>query len=511
MQKLTKVFLEKEYFNAKQSAIFAFNNNQINKALSFCRYAARIAWDYPILSRFCDDELEDFIITTVNTYIKSVEVSNTNRSGIVFYCSWLGDNNALIEQYLYYFIENNLKTLLILPNIKETKFATNILKRISKASNITLYFLRSEKDIEKIQSIRNVVKEFSPEKIFLHFWPNDIIGFAAFAGIHGVNRYFIDHGDHVFWIGKKCSDFFIEFRKFGITLSLKRREIPIGKILHIPFYPINNGTEFKGFPFDRKNKIVLVSGANLYKYYLDPELLYFKTIARLLKENINLIFCLCGSGDPSEINKIFIENNVNNQFFFLGQRNDFYSLVGQCDILLSSYPLTGGLTMLFAIEQKIPVIGISVDYNASGSIQDFLEIKDYLEPKNFEEFYNACEILIRNIKEREKLALLLYENQYKKKCFIKKIDLLMKDEYSSLLIDNNIEFTLKLDDRLFLNEFLDLQTSKTPYFLQKKLFILRENISLKERLVILKEMFKIYNRKSFKEKVRVIILSILGK
>ncbi|MFZ4400958.1 MAG: hypothetical protein ACOYO1_13055 [Bacteroidales bacterium] len=505
---LSKEFLLKEYQTAKDIASKSIQQKRYNKSIAYYRYAARIAWQYPILHEFCDDDIEENIYAITQKISYEISILPDKSAGVVLYSSWLGDNNALIEQYLYYFIERNIKVLLIVPDKKAIRNAAYLMSRIQNASNVKLFIPEIKSSTHKIQAIRKAIAEFSPEKIFLHFFPNDVVGFASFCGIKGVNRFFINHGDHVFSLGKKCADYFIEFRKFGIALSSERRGIDLNKILHIPFYPINNKTTFNGFPFETKDKVIAISGASLYKYYMDKELSYFKVIARLLKENENLMFCLCGSGNPDKIQQIFIENTVADRFYYLGQRNDFYALVGKCDILFESYPFKGGLVMLFAISQNIPVVGITKADSSSGSIQDFLNIHDYTEPTNLDEFYIKAAELIQSNEERNKLAKILSENQLNYNSFTEKLDLLMKDNIEILHPDIS-DYKLLLDDAIYLDEYLNLPAADLSTLYHDKLFLIKNQLAVKERISL--SIYLLKNTKiNLKKIIRYTILGLFG-
>src|SRR5690606_35089619 len=185
---------------------------------------------------------------------------------IVFYNGQIIDFGALTEQYLDYFIENDFEVLFIIPDRKNTKAGQNILKKIEAAEKVQLFIPTAKKPLEKIRQIREQIGTFNPEKAFLHFLPNDVTGFCSFNNMQQIERYYIVHNDHTFWLGKKCSDFFIEFRGFGIAVAIEKRKISANSVFYLPFYPIKSQTPFQGIPFERTDKIVAVSGATIYKY-----------------------------------------------------------------------------------------------------------------------------------------------------------------------------------------------------------------------------------------------------
>lgn len=505
---LTQDILSQEYAQARNKAIFCLKNKQIDEGLAYARYSAKIAWKYPINKNFVDDEIESEIIKQVGLLFDPLIIKNKpNR--VVLYCSWLQDNAALIEQYLYYFLDKNYHTLLIVPDSKQISSTFTIKNRIAKSDNLIVHEVRSKKPLKIIQEIRHAVLQFAPTKTFLHLYPDDAIGFASFTNIKGSNTYFISHSDHTFWLGKHIADYFIEFRRFGVALATLRRNISPEKILVNPFYPISNGVSFKGFPFERKGKTVVVSGANLYKYYLDKDLYFFRIIAKMLKEHKDMIFCLCGKGNPDIIIQLFVEEGVNNQFYFLGHRNDFYSLIGQSDIYLESYPLKGGLSVLMAIEQKTPAVGITANHNASGSVQDFLNIKNYIEPRSLDEFYEKVKALVVAPRERKNLAEALFKNDFKKEGFYSRMNSLMQDDLSSTK-KTHANITISIDDELNLTEYLSQPTANIYSLMQMKMVILKSYMGLIEKLQIIFATAKNSKRFNSLSLVKLIIRSFIN-
>ena len=478
MQRLNRKFLEEEYDSAKKEGIFCYGNKKFNHALTFFEFAAQIAWSYPILPDFCDDELETYLDDIANTCFKTIYSEKKTRR-IVFYNGQILDFGALTEQYLDYFIDNDFEVLFIVPNKKNTKSGQNILKKIDAAEKVHLFIPSAKKPLEKIRQIREQISAFNPEKAFLHFLPNDVTGFCSFASMQQIERFYIVHNDHTFWLGKKCSDFFIEFRGFGIAVATEKRKISKDKIFYLPFYPIKSQIPFQGFPFDRSHKIIAVSGANLYKYLLDKELRYFHIIKELLYENENLIFCLCGKGYGNIINNFITENKLQERFYYLGQRSDFSQLVSNCDILFESYPSKGGLTPLFAIETGIPVLGIANFDNASGSLEDFLGIPDYKQPCTFKEFKEQATLLINSAEKRKSLEAVQQNNFFKKRYFTKGLTSIIKKmnnkkELPILALTINMEY--------YLNEYLNLPFANIATFQLKKLEALCKVINIKRRL-----------------------------
>jgi hypothetical protein len=454
--------LLKEYKKYLYEAERSLYRNNIQKALKQIEYSTLIASYYPILYNFIDENAERILSTIAQKILKTdqINVNSSCKNRIVFYNGQILDSGALTEQYLTFFEENGFEVLFIVKSKENTLQGCKIIKRVQENNNFTIFIPETNNNVEAICQIVNKIKEFSPTSAFLHFLPNDIVGFCSFVLFDDMKRYYIIHNDHTFWLGKKCSDIFIEFRNFGYKLSIERRKLSQEATFIIPFYPINTFKIFKGLPFNRDNKIVGFSAANLYKYFIDPELNYFKVIKKLLNENEDFIFCLAGYGDVKYTYrlKLFIkDHNLEDRFYFLGKRDDFYALVGNIDILFESYPLRGGLTLLYATEQYKAVTGIGSPYDTSCLTEDFLGLNHYKQPRTLQQFYIEATKLIRDEEYRSKIAVALAQNDFNKISFTRSLNALLSGTLKHPQIKS---MRLKLNDELVFQEYERLDSYK---------------------------------------------------
>lgn len=508
---LNKEYLVSEYNSHKNMMIESYNNGKIEDCLDLAEYCAYIAWCYPIIYNYVDEEIEKILENAVNNVLGDYSPNLSNKKNdkkVVIYAGQVIDLGALTEQYLNFFIEKGFDVLLIIPNIKYTLQGKDSMKRLRTRSNVKIFIPEAKSKILKIKHIYDEIEKFNPSRAFLHFLPNDVIGYCVFSKIISIPKFYVVHNDHTFWLGKGCSDYFIEFRKFGYLLSIQRRNIPFKKILLLPYYPLNHSVPFEGLPFDKKDNVIGISGAyTMYKYLMDPELKYFHAIKELLKQNPNFIFCLCGSGADDKILGIFMDEEIKNRFYYLGRRNDFYNLVGQCDILFESYPLKGGLTVLFAIEQKKAVVGIGNNKNASGCIQDWFDLEDYKEPLNIKDFIIQADRLIKDPKFREQNASIFSNNKFNRTCFDKGLESIIMQETIIKPLYNGE--SLKLDDEYFLNEYICLPDAEV-LLLRNRLYTLRKVLGMRERIRILYRICKITPKHKLFFEIKSLLPSLLN-
>lgn len=506
MEKLSQEILTKEYLTYKKKANDAYNSRKFEDSLSYIEYCARLAQAYPIIYEFVDEELEqllnDISIKIQNIPKNEVNYDKVKSTRIVFYNGQIVNSGGITEQYLDFFITNKIETLIVIPDIKNTIQGKRILETIEKSDNLKLFIPESGNKVSRIKKIKTELEKFNPSHAFLHFLPSDVIGYCVFSQLKSVKRFYIVHNDHTFWLGKNCSDFFIEFRQFGHQIAVQRRGINTENILLVPYYPIKNNVAFQGFPFDTKGKIVGFSGANLYKYLLDPELKYFHAIKQLINQNPDFVFCLAGYGDNKVIENFITENHLQNRFFFLGRRSDYYNLIDNVDIYFESYPMKGGLSVLYATEQNIPITGIANLQTSTRSTSSFFDAKiSYDEPHDFESFIKDANGLITSVFKREERKALFNNLPNNKTEFQHRLTEIMNNNFQWLrrIYDSPLIY----DDNIALKEYISLPKVEL-YFLIRKFQILKKCLSFSERLTLI---FNILLHDDFKLPVRLKFLN----
>ena len=422
------------YNSAKIKAQIAIDSAKWERALRKIEYASAIAWHNPILEEFIDDELEAMLSRIASQLIEPVHLPTLSKQQkrAVFYNGQIVDTGGLTEQYLDFLVANDYEVLFVVSDIKNTVLGQRILLRLEENIKTHVVILEHGSKLQKIRQLHQLIVAFDPDFSFLHFLPNDVVGFAVYIQITGRPRYYIVHNDHTFWLGKSCSDYFLEFRQLGVKTSIEKRGIAEVKIINVPYYPINSGVPFQGFPFDPEGKVVGLTGALLAKYFRDPELEYFEHIKNLINVHPDFIFCLCGPGTVEQVHAIqsFIDrNDLGEQFYYLGKRSDFYALVGEIDILFESYPQRGGLTVLFATNQNKAVVGMAAKSSESGTTEGFLDVTDYHQPLTWGDFEKEASRLITDRDYRENNASKFSRISYNKVSFDAKLKEVIREGF----------------------------------------------------------------------------------
>lgn len=220
------------------------------------------------------------------------------------------------------------------------------------------------------KQIVDFIISIKPEIIVMHPSASDAIGMSVMYALKDIKKYYIVPGDHHFYAGMHSADYLIEFRDFGISVSVNERKINPSKIYKLPYYPIiDELSEFIGYPIDVSDKVVFVTAGATYKF-LGSNLIY-DIWKRILKYENTVIFYM---GEPGDSIKKFVKKEeFNHRFYFLGYRKDFIQCIKNADVFVNSYPYPGALVSQTAARFSKPIVSYSEEKDFLGkNIEEML-------------------------------------------------------------------------------------------------------------------------------------------
>ncbi len=176
--------------------------------------------NYPL--RFSDPVLDDLVN---GLSLSAIEIESTEPDHEVYIAS------SLME------IGGHTRCLLNLISHQPAKKHTVILTRQAKplSEKIIHVFEQhqvrcvvlkdKEGSVKKASAIQQLIKEISPERIFLFHHADDMIPVIALAKSKRINTILYNHSDHVFSVGAKYFSRNLEFRSVGVDISIHGRDI----------------------------------------------------------------------------------------------------------------------------------------------------------------------------------------------------------------------------------------------------------------------------------------------
>ncbi|MEN6462595.1 MAG: hypothetical protein ABFC94_14665 [Syntrophomonas sp.] len=353
--KLTKENINKLYERLKLKAVESLSSNRLNDCLIYLKGASTTAYYFYL--GFKDDVIEDMLKKISLSIDKDPLPVDFVDDNCVFYDSFSLDNKGLTQQYIRAIIKAGWNLLYITESSICDERGKNIINEISQYDKSSIIQIPSDiYGLTRSQFIYDAVIKFKPRKLFMHISPNAVNAVTAFYALpRQVEKFQINLTDHTFWIGTGCVDYSLEHKSYGASLSVKRRNISKNDVFIIPCYPIVTGTDFLGFPYQCKDKIIVLSGGAYYKV-IDNKDTFFKLAKIVLGTSDEVVILYAGSGDSSLFEKFIKQNCYEDRLILIGYRKDIGEVFRRSDIYLNTYPYIGGLMTQYAAQYSKPIL-----------------------------------------------------------------------------------------------------------------------------------------------------------
>lgn len=317
-------------------------------------------WAYRFNFIYVDEELERLLKDIVNCTLSVVNVSrNTDR--FVLLETHGMDNRGLTQQYIRAFMSMGVEFLYVSVQCMRSK-CPDILKELEAydRAKVLLFDSKDLDDIKKSGRILSEIENYQPSRVFLHLMPWDVVSLMVTHAIKGAIKYNINLTDHAFWLGASFIDYNLEFRAYGKTVSLEKRNLQEDQLLYSPYYPIlpKDKVSFQGFPEQAKDKLVLFTGGSFYKMFGKDDL-FFLIMDALLDLSENLILLVGGGGDIRLMKNKLSQLKNKERVLLIGNRKDISEVFKSCDIYLDTYPIAGGLMEKYASFYGKPILAYS--------------------------------------------------------------------------------------------------------------------------------------------------------
>lgn len=297
---------------------------------------------------YVDDGLEAQVRTVADrlftTQIPKVDPRGLKKNTILFYdgvgfelrgLTWIY-LDALVQDYQVCYVTYTDRE----PDV------TGILQMVRDHGG-TVSFINRGRPVEMIRQLNAVLDSCQAEKFFFYSYSYDIVAPTLMSAYEGIlKRYQINLTDHGFWLGAHATDWYIEFRDYGASITNEYRGVPREKIVKLPFYPKIVQQEFLGFPFPVKDgQKVVFSGGSLYKTFGEGNK-YYKIVDYILDKHSDVIFWYAGGGDDSELKKCMAR--YPGRVLHTPERPDLFQILQHVSFYLSTYPICGGQMYQYA-------------------------------------------------------------------------------------------------------------------------------------------------------------------
>lgn len=434
--------LDKKYLDHVINRFYRVINDEYNKGgyervLSTCSALAALL--YQSNQYYYDDFLETTLYNISKAVLKQ-ESFVVEEEVVLFYDGFGIDNRGLVQIYLDA-LSNHRKIIYVTYQSAQNRLP-NVLEIVKQANGIVEYIDDKESLLEQVSCLDGLIKKYKPANMFFYTMPNDVVGFVSFVNFEGfVKRYQINLTDHAFWLGIKCCDYCVEFRNYGATITHAHREVPMEKMVMLPYYPKVAKGEFQGYPDGiNENTKFVFSGGALYKT-LGADNKYYRIVDEILENYPDICFWYAGSGNRTEMDKLIVK--YPGRVILTEERKDFVEAIKRSVFYLSTYPVCGGLMFQYvAVAGKLP---LTLKYD--DITDDFLLEQDslYIVFDTIPELMKEIEKILSDENYREERERVIVNAVISKQDF--------DAELESLLTSQKTSYSIELNNTIKTKEF----------------------------------------------------------
>ncbi|MFE4036274.1 glycosyltransferase [Priestia sp. YIM B13489] len=239
---------------------------------------------------------------------------------------------------------------------------------------------------ERSQFLRTVAYRWA-DRIILHIHPNDSIPLIAFGNTEGPPVIFLNHADHVFWLGVGISDLIADPRVPGQEISLSRRQVKQSEILPLPLNSkqLLSTSQYKKKFGINEDTVVLLTIASAFKFIPFGILNYMKVMTNIINQCPDVILYVIGADKNNELWQQAI-SATNGRIIVQGVLEDIEDYYGIADIFVESFPMSSPTAALDAALYGVPVVRspkplsniLTIEYY-DGMNQNALSLNEYSE------------------------------------------------------------------------------------------------------------------------------------
>jgi glycosyltransferase involved in cell wall biosynthesis len=262
--------------------------------------------------------------------------------------------------------------------------------------------------ISRAQALRKLAANF--DHVALHIHPYDVVPLIAFARREQRPPLsFLNHNDHVFWLGTTIADQVAEMRESGRQLSMSRRGISETRISMLPI-PLEVKPELLERGEAKKqlgislDAIVLLTIAGAYKYNAAEGQHFTDVLLPILQTHPRAQLLVIGPADTGVW--ATASQRSAGQLKVLGRRSDTALFYQAADIYLDSFPFSSLTAVLEAGGFAAPIVSYCAR-SAGAEIlcgDDLALTKLILRGSNANEYARQITRLIENPKLRTELG-----------------------------------------------------------------------------------------------------------
>ena len=195
--------------------------------------------------------------------------------------------------------------------------------------------------------------------VLLHLHPFDVVPAIAFAQSPGPPVVYVDHTDHVFWLGVRSAELLMSMRISGRDLAIRRRGFPADRcqVMNRPLV-LRHRTSARAaakvaLGID-PSTIVLATSADPSKYRPVRGFGFLDLVVPIVAAHPNVVLLAAGPSVDADWQRA--ADATGGRIRALGLLPDVVGLHEACDIYLDSFPFSSLTSMLEAGNMGAPAV-----------------------------------------------------------------------------------------------------------------------------------------------------------
>jgi glycosyltransferase involved in cell wall biosynthesis len=302
------------------------------------------------------------------------------------------------SKLLYNWIKNDVSKK---HSILTTRQSVDELKSVSEnyiddILDIEYLSVKSDTIIESVKLL-NQLQLNSFDVIILHIHPDETITNIVFSQKEITTPlWFINHADHVFWLGTSVADKILQIRDSNINIDLERRGISIERQFYLPI-PIDDKSELNDVDIKDGEKINILTTGTSYKFNPNEKYNFLREAYKIVQENPNVVFNIVGLSQDSKYaqeyqhTRIILHGGVS-----ISQLEDIEK---STHIYVEGFPMASFTALLQTALRRVPFV---LHYQPLPLFKLFNESNDnaIIYPKNLDEWHSNLTRLIKDRKSR---------------------------------------------------------------------------------------------------------------
>ena len=333
----------------------AINDKCIEKKVEKIKLCASWAVNFHT-GKFSDKALEEELIK-ISTSIKT-KLLNYEKNSVLHIMTDAKEYGGHSRYVANWIKSDYLKNSICFTEQKRNILPSFLAKTVDELKVDTL-FLQKNKLYSKVIELRQLASKF--EYIILTIKENDVLPLLAF-GTEEFNRpiIFINHADHLFWMGFSIADMIVELSSDGELFTRnKRGKVKQSYVLPIPIDKCaraNNQNILDKININKNDKIV-VSMASSHKYNNSKDSHFSLLCKSIVVNSPNTYFLVIGpSLDEPVWKKVHDETEGRVVALGILGKRDVANIINDTDLYIDSFPYRSYTSFLEFAVCNVPCI-----------------------------------------------------------------------------------------------------------------------------------------------------------